>query len=101
MVAAAAELQNATQEQQQQQQQQPQQQAQAAEGPQQQTEASEIPTPGTPLPQRYNMGTPGMEAGDLQAILGQMSQMMAVLKGQLAALEGTAKPTSRGAIRGR
>ena len=29
------------------------------------------------MPQRYNMGTPGVEAGDLQAILEQMSQMMA------------------------
>ena len=90
MAAAGA---NATQQQEQQQQQQPRQQAQATEGPQQQT-ASEIPTPGTPLPQRHNIGTPGVESGDVQAIIEQMNQMMVMLKEQLAALEGKAKPTA-------
>ena len=91
MAAAGA---NATQQQEHQQQQQLRQQAQATEGPQQQTEASEIPTPGTPLPQRHNIGTPGVESGDVQVIIEQMNQMMVMLKEQLAALEGKAKPTA-------
>ena len=81
------------------QQQQPQQQAQATEGPQQQTEASEIPTPGTPPPQRHNIGTPGVESGDVQDIIEQMNQMMVMLKEQLAALEK--KASSCRAIRWR
>ena len=72
------------------QQQQPQQQAQATEGPQ----AFEVPTPGTPPPQRHNIGTPGVESGDVQVIIEQMHQMMAMLKEQLAALEKKAKPTA-------
>ena len=46
------------------------------------------------MPQRYNMGTPGVEAGDLKAMIDQMGQMMAMLTAQLAALDGTAKPAT-------
>ena len=45
------------------------------------------------MPQHYNVGTPGVEAGDLKAIIDQMGQMMAMLADRLAAVEGTTKPT--------